>query len=480
MIEAAIAVAIHILIQLAVIVRVLLRPHREPASRIAWIVVVVALPVVGILAYILLGETNIGRRRIARMREVIDSLPRLEEAAGAEDAPHQTGVPEKYQHLFDIGKSISEFSAQGGNSARLMADSNATIDSMVADIDDAKDHVHLIFYIWLTDNNGCKIVEALKRAAARGVKCRAMADGLGSRAMIKSKQWKDMVDAGVLVAVALPIGNPLLRPLVGRIDLRNHRKILVVDGHITYCGSQNCADPEFRVKPKYAPWVDAVMRFEGPIARQNQKVFASDWMSYVDEDIRELLRKPVPALQNGFPAAVVATGPTVRYSAMPEMFESLMHAARRELVISSPYYVPSESLQDALCAAAYRGVDTTIIFPARNDSWIVAAASRSYYDDLLEAGVKIHEYVGGLLHTKSLTMDGEVSLIGSANMDRRSFDLNYENNILFVDQKLTADLRERQQQYLESSNEVTIDEVANWSIRRRLWNNTIAMLGPVL
>jgi cardiolipin synthase len=165
---------------------------------------------------------------------------------------------------------------------------------------------------------------------------------------------------------------------------------------------------------------------------------------------------------------------------MPEMFESLMHAARRELIISSPYYVPSEPLQDALCAAAYRGVDTTIIFPARNDSWIVAAASRSYYADLLAAGVKIHEFVGGLLHTKSLTMDGEVSLIGSANMDRRSFELNYENNILFVDEALTAELRQRQQAYLASSNEVTIDQVANWPLTRRLWNNTIAMLGPVL
>ncbi len=478
--QVLIAAAIHVLIQFVVIVRVLLRPHREPSSRIAWIVVVAALPVVGIVAYILLGETNIGRRRIARMREVIESLPPLAASASGDQTHLQANVPEQYEHLFRIGESISRFVPVGGNSAKLLADSNATIDAMVADIDAAEDHVHLLFYIWLADNNGCKMVEALKRAAARGVKCRAMADGLGSRAMIKSEHWQDMHQSGVHVAVALPIGNPLLRPLKGRIDLRNHRKILIIDGRVTYCGSQNCADPEFRVKPKYAPWVDAVMRFEGPIVRENQHLFASDWMTYVDEDIRELLRAPIPASQTGFPAQVVATGPTVRYSAMPEMFESLMHAARRELVISSPYYVPTESLQDALCSAAYRGVETTIIFPARNDSRIVAAASQSYYADLLTAGVKIHEYVGGLLHTKSLTMDGEVSLIGSANMDRRSFELNYENNILFVDRKLTGDFRARQQQYLDSSNIVTLDQVASWPMHRRLWNNTIAMLGPVL
>ena len=478
--EAMIAVAIHIFILLVLIVRVILRPHREPASRIAWIVVIIAVPVLGIFAYLLLGETSIGRRRTARMRKVINDLPPFPAAEGPDETAFRADIPEKYQHLFKVGQSISEFSAIGGNSARLMQDSNATIDSMVADIDAAVDHVHLIFYIWLTDNNGCKIVEALKRAAARGVTCRAMADGLGSRAMIKSQTWKDMSDAGVHVGVALPIGNPLLRPFVGRIDLRNHRKILVIDGRITYCGSQNCADPEFRVKPKYAPWVDAMMRFEGPIARQNQYVFASDWMTYVDENIDDLLRAPIPTPQPGLSAQVIATGPTIRYSAMPEVFGSLMHAARRELVITSPYYVPNETLQDTLCATAYRGVDTTIIFPARNDSWIVAAASRSYYADLLKAGVKIFEYVGGLLHTKSLTMDGEVSLIGSANMDRRSFELNYENNILFVDSNLTADLRARQQAYLAKSNEVTIAEVDGWSAPHRLWNNGIAMLGPVL
>lgn len=470
----------HILIEILLILRVILRPHREPTSRLAWIVVIVTVPVVGILAYLLFGEVNIGRRRIARMREVIENLPPFPANEDVKELPGFVEVPDRYDHLFRIGQSISGFSAADGNAATLLPDSNATIDAMVADIDAAQDHVHLLFYIWLADNNGCKIVEALKRAAARGVTCRAMADGLGSRLMIKSPYWSEMTEAGVHVAVALPIGNLLLRPFVGRIDLRNHRKIVVIDGDITYCGSQNCADPEFRVKPKYAPWVDAVIRFQGPVALQNQFLFASDWMTYVNEDLTNLLRTPVPPQKSGIPAQVIGTGPTVRYSAMPEVFESLMHTARRELIITTPYYVPNESMQDALCATAYRGIDTTIIFPARNDSRVVAAASRSYYAELLAAGVKIFEYTEGLLHTKSLTLDGEVTLIGSANIDRRSFDLNYENNILFYDPTLTAAVRERQQEYLAHSLEVTSEDVANWSMTHRLWNNTVAMLGPVL
>ena len=361
-----------------------------------------------------------------------------------------------------------------------MTDSNSTIDAMVADIDAATDHVHVMFYIWLPDNNGGKMALALARAVARGVVVRAMADALGSRQLIKSRHWKDMREAGVMLAVALPITNPLLRPFSGRFDLRNHRKILVIDGGITYCGSQNCADPEFLVKAAYAPWVDAVIRFEGPIARQNQYLFACDWMSHVNEDISQMLLEASAPATEGFIAQVIGTGPTVRFSAMPETFESILHAARREIRISTPYFVPNESMLDAICATAYRGVKTTLIVPARNDSRVVGAASRSYYAALLAAGVSIFEYVGGLLHSKTLTMDGEVSLIGSANLDRRSFDLNYENNILFVDRDLTQDLYQRQQQYLASARQVTAEDIAEWTLMRRLWNNAVAMFGPVL
>ncbi len=472
---------VYIAIHIAFAIRIVIRPHRDPASRIAWLVVIVFAPVVGIIAYILLGEVNIGRARVRRAKEILDQLPRVHDAPG-NDAPDVRPTEcEDYQHLYRATGSINGFTAHGGNTAELMDDSNAAIARMVEDIDNATETVHLMFYIWLTDNNGRKMADALKRAAGRGVTCRAMADGLGSRDMIKSKVWKEMREAGVRMGVALPVGNPLIRALRGRVDLRNHRKILVIDNKTTYCGSQNCADPEFRVKPKYAPWVDAVMRFEGPVVRQNQFLFASDWMAQVkNDDIDDLLRQPLEGSPDGFTAMAFGTGPTNRYSAMPEVFENLLYTARREMVITTPYYVPTDSMQAALCASARRGVKTTIIFPARCDSRIVAAASHSYYEELLEAGVRIFEYVGGLLHTKSMTIDGQVTLIGSANMDRRSFELNYENNILLNDPATTAAMRARQDVYLASSNEVTADMVRGWSLRRRLINNTVAMLGPVL
>ncbi len=472
---------LHLSLLLLVIVRILTRPHRQPASRIAWIVVVISLPVLGILAYIGFGEVSIGRKRVEKLQNIIEKMRNDLPVVNEDELKIPSEIPKRFVPVFAVGRSINGFLPVLGNRADLPADSNTSIDAMISDIEAAKEHVHLSFYIWLADNNGLKVVEALKRAAGRGVVCRVMADDIGSRDMVRSRYWKEMEEAGVKLAVLLPVGNILLRPFKGRVDLRNHRKIVVIDGIITYCGSQNCTDPEFRVKAKFAPWVDIMMRFEGPVAAENQYIFASDWMLHTNESLYDLLLRPVAMpKEKGFPAQVIATGPTVRPTAIPEMFESLLYCAQERVIITTPYFIPDESLQNTLCTTAYRGVETIMIFPRRNDSWIVAAASHSYYEDLLKAGVKIYEYEGGLLHTKSLTVDNEVTLIGSANMDRRSFELNYENNIVYYDTEMTAVMKKRQEQYLSSSVPVTLEEVRAWPFMRRLWNNTIAIFGPLL
>ncbi|MCA0921506.1 cardiolipin synthase [Pseudooceanicola nanhaiensis] len=466
-------------IQIGFILRALLRPNREPSSRMAWLLVMMALPAFGILAYVLFGETNIGSRRAARYREMAEVL------RNPDTPPNPCGdftLPSaEYLHLFRTGESINGFGPVGGNRAELLADSEAAIRSIVADIDAAQDHVHVLFYIWLADRSGLAVVEALIRAAGRGVIVRAMADDIGSRKMIRSEHWARMKGAGVRLARALPVSNPVLHPIRGRMDLRNHRKIVVIDKRITYCGSQNCADAEFLPKKKYGPWVDLMLRFEGPVVRQNQWLFAEDWMAHHEDDLRDLIGPPSSELREpGITAQVIGTGPTVRPTAMPEVFEALMHGAREELVLTTPYYVPTEPMQSALCSAARRGVRTILVLPERNDSFVVAAASRSYYVDLLKAGVQIYEYTEGLLHAKSLTLDGRIALIGSANLDRRSFELNYENNILLEDRGVTAQLRARQQSYIDVSDPVTAKDVTDWGLWQRAYYNTIAMMGPVL
>jgi cardiolipin synthase len=370
-----------------------------------------------------------------------------------------------------------------GNRARLAADSNAAIREMVEDIDNAKSTVHLCFYIWLADNNGFRIKDALVRAARRGVKVRVLADALGSRGFIRSAYWIELENAGVDARIALPIGGLIWTLIRGRFDLRNHRKQLIIDNRIAWCGSQNLADPEFRIKSKYAPWVDIMTRWEGPVVRDCQFVFAADWESERGDDIGDLLQddaEPPAAADPGIAAQVIATGPNVRYAAMTACFTALIHSARRELVVTTPYFVPDEQLLFALLDCARRGVVTVMIVPHRNDSRVVAGASRSYYADLVDAGVKLYEYRPGLLHAKTMVVDGEVALIGSANLDRRSFELNFENNILLRDKAFSAELRTRQEVYRADSIPVGAADVASFGIVRRLWQNLVATVSPLL
>jgi cardiolipin synthase len=472
------AEALIILADLAVLVRVLLRPHREPASRIAWAVVIVALPVLGIIGYLLLGEVRISLKRRVRGREIEARLPR---PPGEELLAEQIAAS-FYAAPFALGRSINCLPPTNGNEVRLAADSNVAIDEMVADIDAASSTVHLCAYIWLADNNGCKIKDALIRAISRGVTVRAMADALGSRLFIRSEHWRELAEKGVEVRVALPVGNPLWTLIRGRVDLRNHRKSLIVDNRVAWVGSQNFADPEFRIKPRYAPWVDVMSRWEGPVARHCQYLFVSDWMGDGGEDVSGLLAEPLAKgpRDGGAIAQVIGTGPTVSFDSMPSCFAELMHSARRELVVTTPYFVPNDQVLFALTSAARRGVDVVLILPERNDSLVVAGTSRSYYSDLVCAGVRLFEYRRGLLHAKTMVVDRAIGLIGSANLDRRSFELNFENNILFADEAFAAVLRARQDEYLADSDPVTQAVVESFGIFGRLWQNSLAMVSPIL
>ncbi len=474
-----IGVALHLFLQALFISRALLRPNRDPSSRMAWVLVILGAPVVGMLAYLLFGDATIGSRRIAKLRASLDRLPPFEQT-GIHEGEGSAEVPADIEPLFRVGRTFNGFPPVGGNTATLLDEGDSPFDVMIADIDAATEHVHLLFYIWMPDATGLRVAEAVMRAARRGVCVRVMADDLGSRLLIRSPHWAKMSEAGVELQRALEVGHPLLRVFSGRIDMRNHRKIAVIDNRVTYIGSKNCADAAFHTKASFAPWVDILLRFEGPVVRQNQYLFASDWMTGDDDDLTELLHPGSVPAGPGFTAQVMASSAATRPTAVPEMFTTLMFSARRELVVSTPYYVPDDSIQAALCATARRGVDTTLILPQRNDSWIVAAASRSYYPQLLEAGVRIMEFRPGLLHAKTLTLDGETALIGSANLDRRSFELNFENNILIHDAELTAGIRARQQTYIDRADEVTHKDAENWSRRDRLWNNAVAMFGPVL
>ncbi len=473
-------------IHLLTVVRAITRPNRTPASRVAWVAVIMCLPVIGVVAYIFLGETSIGRERARRLR---DAEERLAKPSGPSA---QLGDPVAAT-LSNLCRSINGFGPTPGNRIVLLGDlgaspaeptrdCDAAIKGLIEAFDAATGHIHLSFYIWLDDENGGRVADAISAAARRGVTCRVMVDALGSRDFVRGPRWRQLREAGVHLLAALEDIPRLGRFAVGRVDLRNHRKLVVIDNRIAFCGSQNCADPAFLVKAKYAPWIDVLLRCEGPAVRQAQHLFLATWIAETGEDLYKLpAAAPEPEWHHdGVIAQMFGTGPTTPGNTMSDSFVSALYAAEHELIITTPYFVPDEALLRAVCAAPRRGAETTLIVPARNDSRLVAAACRSTYADLLACGVRLFEYPLGLLHTKSITLDGRIALVGSANMDRRSLELNFENNLLVLDPSLTATIRARQLGYLTQSTPVEAETVKAWPIRARLIDNVIGMASPVL
>ncbi|WP_313254512.1 phospholipase D-like domain-containing protein [Stenotrophomonas acidaminiphila] len=483
---AALAFAAHLLVA----ARALTRANRTPASRAAWVAVVMLAPGVGMLAYLLLGETSIGRARFRRVEQV---LRRMTAAAALAPPPAAVAVVDGAVPLLELARTINGLPAVGGNRVELLGedgspadaperDCRRALDALVADIEQARESVHIAVYIWLDDGAGGRLADAVAAAARRGVACRVMVDALGSRAFIDGPRWQQLAQAGVRQLKTLDDIHRLQHVAFSRMDLRDHRKIVVIDNRIGYCGSQNLADPEFRIKPAQAPWIDLLLRCQGPVVAQLQFLFLSGWIPESGEaGLDGYAAAAAPAWHDdGCVAMAFETGPVARHNVMADVYVACIYAARRELVITTPYFVPDESILRAICAAPRRGVRTTLVLPRRNDSWLVGQASRSTYGDLLRSGVELHEYPLGLLHAKSMTVDGQVSLVGSANMDRRSLELNFENSLLVADPRVTAAIRQRQQRYLSVSVQVTVEQVQRWSFATRLVQNAVAMMSPVL
>jgi len=472
----AILLAIELALVVAFSIIILLRRHGDSVSRAAWLVLVILLPIIGAVLYLLIGEVRLGRSRIRRHRDVV--LKRSREAT-PQPAPSGYGaIPERFRQVATLAEAVGGNLPREGNRLELFGETHSTIDSIVADIQRARHTVHLLTYIYLPDQTGVRVADALAHAAARGVECRVLVDGVGSKDFLESPLRETLEMQGVRVVAALPV-NPL-RTVFSRLDLRNHRKITVVDGRIGYTGSQNIADAEFAPKKRYAPWVDCMVRVEGPAAQDLDTLFAEDWYLDTDEWIDPRTSVDSQASGDGMVAQVIGTGPNVFNNAVRQLTDAVLHLARDEIILTTPYFVPDESTVSAMTTAARRGVRTILVVPERNDSKLVEAASRSYYDPLLDAGVEIHAFQSGLLHAKTLTIDRDLAIVTSANLDRRSFLLNFEATLLVFNSDFASQLRFLQKAYMASS--VRIDAAA-WAGRawpRRLWHNAAGLFSPLL
>jgi len=406
---------------------------REPVATLSWLLGLALLPYVGFLVYHVFGPQKIHRHRLRRQT----SRARM---AGDADYTGETTDTAELTRLAEASTGLSRSRASG---VRLLVDGCATYDALLEDVRAAQVHVHLEYYIYHPDNAGTALRDVLVERARAGVKVRLLIDAVGGG---RSRRFfTDLVDAGGELAWFHPpkFGRVWQRPW---LNLRSHRKIVVIDGRIGYTGSVNISD-DHDERQREDAFRDLHLRLEGEAVLRLQRVFVEDWIYAAGDDagddacIAEIAAQtPPPADPGEIPALVLASGPDSSWEAIHRLHVGAIHGARQRVWLATPYFVPGEAAMMALTSAALAGLDVRLLVPKRSDSVLVTLAARSYFDDLLAAGVRVHEYGPRMLHTKALLVDDHQVLIGSANFDHRSFRLNFEVSVLIDGPELATRL----------------------------------------
>jgi len=474
---------IHVVVVAVIAVRVIMmRPATGVA--LAWLLLAAMVPLLGALVYLLIGERRIGAQReqgIKALRMDYRAIAEAETRKKLTDVDWSRHGPAA-EGLDRLGRRIAGSPTVRGSRLEIRSNAVEMLKAIAREIDQAKTSVLMEFYIWSEGGAADEVLEAIIRAARRGVACRLLLDAVGSRPWWNGEQPARLREAGVLLQPALPVG--FLRSVIERSDLRMHRKIVVIDGEVAWTGSMNLVDPRFfKQDAGVGEWVDAMVRIRGAAVAMLSGTMLGDWVLETSEPSADLLRAlcQEPARSDG-PAdvQVIPSGPAETGDGLLQMLLTLIGAAERELVLTTPYLVPDDSMLRALRSAAGRGVKVSMIVPEKVDSFLIRYASRSYYDSLLEMGVQIHLYRGGLLHTKSIMVDGTLSMFGTVNLDMRSLWLNYEVALFVYDQAFAADLKALQQRYMEGSDRV---DPAAWRARAfapRFLENALRLASPLL
>jgi cardiolipin synthase len=459
-------------VRLAMVVIVPFR--RSPEAAKGWLLLIFFEPAAGLLLYLLIGRPKLPDWRAERSAK-FDELSKPTYARLARDPNiFHPDVGAGLDHAVRLAESLGEMPILGGNDARILADYDGTIDRLVADIDAARNHVHLLYYIFGDDATSSRVVDALGRAVDRGVVCRVLADSLGSRPALP-KLLPRFGKLGVLAEETLRVG--FFRRRTGRIDLRNHRKIAVIDGAIAYVGSQNLVDSTFKRGLDYE---ELNVRLAGPIALELQAVFAEDWYLETGEFLADARYFPDPRIEGAMPAQALPSGPGYPRENNQRLIVSLIHAANRRIVITMPYLIPDDALMQALQTAVLRGVDVTLIVPLQMDQVLVCLAQHSYYDDMLSYGIRICRYGKRFLHAKFVTIDDAIAWIGSSNLDIRSFALNAEIVVLLYDSEVCSRLGVEQDRYLRDGEFLQAETWQARPLRRKVAENLARLFSPLL
>ena len=467
--------------------------NRDPTKTMAWLLIFIVLPGVGLIIYCFLGR-NIRKRKLFHTQKLASDIKEnnlFKNMESIEELVELEQISIKNNKLLDdrnyeeIKKKVvslllntGKFPFTSNNDVKIFIDGNEKFESLLKDIENAKEHIHLEYFIIKNSDIGIKIKDLLIKKAKSGVKVKILYDDVGCwRFWFHRKFFNDMKKVGIQISAFLPATFPFIG---GKLNYRNHRKIVIIDGHIGYTGGINIGDEYMGKNKKFGYWRDTHIRIEGSSVYMLQMVFLTDW--YYTTKKAEFEPKYFPKLEHkgNSMIQVVATGPDSDWEAIHYAYFSAICNAKERVYIETPYFIPDEGLLRALKSAALSGVDVRIIFPSIADHKIVHQASYSYFDDILKSGGKVYLYNKGFIHSKLIIIDDKIASTGSANMDLRSFMLNFEINAFIYDKDIINKISDDFFEDLKNSKEVDLEVFQNRPFIKK-WAESVARLfSPIL
>lgn len=451
--------------------------RKHPVSTLAWIMAIINLPFLGGVLFFLFGINRVDRRGALKqaanaiLERHLPSLSRYELLPGgdAELSPQS-------QRLIRISNILETTRPCLGNNVELLADTNRAYGLMKQAILDARRSIHLEYYIWQPDKTGRHLRDLLIEKARAGVVVRFLYDGIGSLGLNR-RFLQPMRDAGIVVAPFVPG-----RTLAERwsLNLRSHRKIVVVDGRVGFTGGVNIGDEYLGLSPSHGYWRDTHLKLEGPMVLQLQQVFAEDWYFATGELLADAEWYPAPVVEGDQLAQVVSGGPDRDHDVFHTLFFAAINEAREEITLATCYFCPPEPLLTALQTAALRGVRVRLLLAGPKTYPATLLAGRSYYQTLLDHGIEIYEYMGGLHHSKVISIDGLWSVVGSPNFDARSLFLNFEVAVVVYGQRMANNLEKYFEKDLEKSVRINPHTWRNRPLYLKLAEQTTKLFSPVL
>jgi cardiolipin synthase len=454
----------------AVAIPAVLVTKKGPTSPVAWCLIILFMPLVGSLLFWIFGYSYLHRPLRRKRRHRTDFRVRF--GSRGQDLT----LEPQWRMLGHLGWELDDAPPTAGNGVRLFPQTEDAFQAVLKAVDAAEHHIHLEFYIFRADGTGKELLAHLTAKARQGVQVRLLYDSLGGLFLGRST-LSELRDAGGQVSPFLPLN--LFRSRL-RVNLRNHRKLVVVDGKVAILGGMNIGDEYMGLKECIGPWRDQMVRLEGPAVEAVQRTFVEDW----DFTNHELLTGP-----KYFPeqlpigssiVQVLASGPDQDVNVVRELYFAAIASARQRVWMASPYFIPDPGLLDAIHLARHRGVNVRLLMPKYRDHFSSYYASRYYWDDLLAHGVEIYLFNHGMMHAKNMMVDGELGIVGSANLDQRSLHLNFELVSVLYDAGLTAELERSYLEDLERSTLVNASQFRKRPFGTRLAENAFRLFSPIL